>query len=112
MISVDISLTPSKPSRFAPFRSQTCANDITAVQKFMKKRIHERTSKGDKKRKVRARSKLHLIVRATSYSPLRPPSSIDSSSQNMMIAGAGIVALIAVAAYLGGCTLGGGRKKK
>lgn len=33
-------------------RSQTCKNDIEAVQNFMKKRIHERKSKGDK-RKVR-----------------------------------------------------------
>lgn len=61
-------------------RSQTCKNDIEAVQNFMKKRIHERKSKGDKRK-------------------------------NMMMTGAGIVAFIAIAAYFGGFTLAGKKKK-
>jgi threonine synthase len=57
-------------------RSQTCANDIGAVQAFMKQCIHERTSNGKKK--------------------------------NMMIVGAGVVAVIAVVGYF----VWGGSKKK
>jgi len=59
-------------------RSQTCANDIKAVQAFVKKRISDRTSKGEKRR------------------------------TKVIIAGAGIVAVLAV----GWILWGSGKKKK